>query len=115
MYFEDSRYFVEEVRKKVINNYGFEKVYKQGFNIKTPIDLNLQKIATNSLREGLENYDKRRGWRGPLKNKNLNNDWRKGLEKFDLEKSIGWEIAIVKRIDKFEAVIETKKNIYHYR
>ena len=110
IYFEDSRYFVEEVRKKVINNYGFEKVYKQGFNIKTPIDLNLQKIATNSLREGLENYDKRRGWRGPLKNKNLNNDWRKGLEKFHLEKSIGWEIAIVKRIDKFEAVIETKKN-----
>ena len=54
IYFEDSRYFVEEVRKKVINNYGFEKVYKQGFNIKTPIDLNLQKIATNSLREGLE-------------------------------------------------------------
>ena len=110
IYFEDSRYFVEEVRKKVINNYGFEKVYKQGFNIKTPIDLNLQKIATNSLREGLENYDKRRGWRGPLKNKNLNKDWRKGLEKFHLEKSIGWEIAIVKRIDKFEAVIETKKN-----
>ena len=111
IYFEDSRYFVEEVRKKVINNYGFEKVYKQGFNIKTPIDLNLQKIATNSLREkGLENYDKRRGWRGPLINKNLNKDWRKGLEKFYLEKSIGWEIAIVKRIDKFEAVIETKKN-----
>ena len=110
IYFEDSRYFVEEVRKKVINNYGFEKVYKQGFNIKTPIDLNLQKIATNSLREGLENYDKRRGWRGPLKNKNLNKEWRKGLEKFHLEKSIGWEIAIVKRIDKFEAVIETKKN-----
>jgi len=110
IYFEDSRYFVEEVRKKVINNYGFEKVYKQGFNIKTPIDLNLQKIATNSLREGLENYDKRRGWRGPLANKSLNKEWRKGLEKFYLEKSIGWEIAIVKRIDKFEAVIETKKN-----
>ena len=33
----------------------------------------------------------------------------KDLEKFYLEKSIGWEIAIVKRIDKFEAVIETKK------
>ena len=66
IYFEDSRYFVEEVRKKVINNYGFEKVYKQGFNIKTPIDLNLQNIATKALRKGLENYDKRRGWRGPL-------------------------------------------------
>ncbi len=110
IYLEDSRYFVEEVRKKVINNYGFEKVYKQGFNIKTPIDLNLQNIATKALREGLEKYDKRRGWRGSLLNKKVNNEWRKGLEKFYLEKSIGWEIAIVKRIDKFEAVIETKEN-----
>ncbi len=31
IYLEDSRYFVEEVRKKVIENYGFDKVYKQRF------------------------------------------------------------------------------------
>tara|TARA_Y100000741_G_scaffold174009_1_gene131861 strand:- start:456 stop:2798 length:2343 start_codon:yes stop_codon:yes gene_type:complete len=109
IYFEDSRYFVEDVRKKVISIYGFDKVYKQGFNIKTPIDLNLQNIATKALRTGLENYDKRRGWRGPLLNKKINSEWKKGLEKFNLEKSIGWELAIVKRVDKFEAVIETKR------
>jgi len=107
IYLEDSRYFVEEVRKKIINNYGFDKVYKQGFNIKTPIDLDLQNIATKALRKGLESYDKRRGWRGPILNKKINNEWKKGLEKFILEKSIGWELAIVKRIDKFEAVVET--------
>ncbi len=110
IYLEDSRYFVEEVRKKVINSYGFDKVYKKGFNIKTPIDLNLQNIATKALRDGLEKYDKRRGWRGPLLNKKINSEWSKGLEKFNIEKSIGWEIAIVKRIDKFEAIIETKEN-----
>ena len=110
IYLEDARYFVEEVRKKVIKNYGFEKVYKQGFNIKTPIDLNLQNLATKALRQGLESYDKRRGWRGPLLNRKINNEWGKGLEKFNLEKSLGWEIAIVKRIDKFETVIQTKGN-----
>jgi len=110
IYLEDSRYFVEEVRKNVINNYGFDKVYKQGFNIKTPIDLNLQNLATKALRDGLESYDKRRGWRGPLTNKKINKEWKKGLEKFNLEKSIGWELAIVKRVDKFETVIETKEN-----
>ena len=110
IYLEDSRYFVEEVRKNVIDKYGFDKVYKQGFNIKTPIDLNLQNIAIKALREGLEKYDKRRGWRGAFLNKKLSNEWNKGLEKFELEKSIGWEIAIVRRIDKFEAVIETRKN-----
>jgi len=110
IFFENSRYFVEEVRKKVINDYGFDKVYKQGFNIKTPIDLNLQNLATKALRQGLESYDKRRGWRGPLLNRKINNEWGKGLEKFNLEKSLGWEIAIVKRIDKFETVIQTKEN-----
>ncbi len=110
IYLEDARYFVEEVRKKVITNYGFDKVYKQGFNIKTPIDLNLQNLATKALRKGLESYDKRRGWRGPIKNKKINKEWKKGLENFSLEKSIGWEIAIVKRVDKFETVIETKEN-----
>ena len=110
IYLENSRYFVEEVRKKVINDYGYDKVYKQGFNIKTPIDLNLQNLATKALRQGLESYDKRRGWRGPLLNKKINTEWRKEIKKFNLEKSIGWEIAIVKRIDKFEVVIETSEN-----
>ena len=52
IYLEDSRYYVEDVRKEVIDNCGFDKVYKQGFNIK-PLDLELQKIATQSLRNGL--------------------------------------------------------------
>ncbi len=110
IYLEDSRYFVEEVRKQVINNYGFEKVYKQGFNIKTPIDLHLQNVATKALREGLEKYDKRRGWRGPLLNKKIDKKWITGLKKYNLEKSIGWELAIIKRIDKFEAIVVTKEN-----
>ncbi len=110
IYLEDARYYVEDVRKIVVEKYGFDQVYKQGFNIKTPLNLNLQNIATNALRYGLEKYDKRRGWRGSLMNDNPNGDWKKKLDKLDLEKSIGWELAIVKRIDKFETVIETKNN-----
>ena len=106
IFLEDTRYFVEDVRKKVIKDYGYDKVYKQGFNIKTPINLELQNLASSSLRKGLLDYDRRKGWRGPLDNRK-NNDWYKNLDKFDLEKSIGWQIAIVKRIDKFETVIQT--------
>ncbi len=62
IYLEDSRYYVEDVRKDVIYKYGYDKVYKQGFNIKTPLDLELQKIATQSLRNGLQEFDKRKGW-----------------------------------------------------
>ncbi len=106
IFLEDTRYFVEDIRKKVIQDYGYDKVYKQGFNIKTPINLELQNIASISLRKGLLEYDKRKGWRGSLDN-TKNKEWYKNLDKFDLEKSIGWQIAIIKRIDKFETVIQT--------
>ena len=33
-----------------------------------------------------------------------------GEDLLKIKKSIGWEIAIVKRVDKFETVIETKEN-----
>ena len=106
IYLEDSRYYVEDVRKKIVDRYGFDKVYKQGFNIKTPIDLNLQRIATNSLREGLINYDKRKGWRGPITNIKKKKNWKKDIKKFQLENSLGWKIAKVNKINKFFTEIE---------
>jgi len=108
---EDTSYYVEDIRKDVMDKLGFNKVYKQGLNISTPINLNLQKIATVSLREGLIDYDKRKGWRGPLlRGKKLNN-WKTKLEKFKLEKSINWDLAIIKKIDKFSIKIETEKKL----
>ncbi len=111
IFLEDTRYFVEDIRKKIIKEYGYDQVHKQGFNIKTPINLELQNFAAASLRKGLLEYDRRKGWRGSIDNRNYE-DWNKNLDKFKLEKTIGWEIAIVKRIDKFETVIQTsdKKN-----
>ena len=96
------------MRKNIIEILSYEKVYNQGFNINTPINLELQKIATDSLRDGLVAYDKRKGWRGPLTNKTNIKNWSNDLEKYDLESSIDWNIAIVKKITKFSAEIETK-------
>ena len=110
IFLEDAQYYIEDVRKNIIDKLSYEKVYKQGFNINTPINLRLQKIATESLRKGLISYDKRKGWRGVLVNKSYNKDWNKDLEKYELEKSINWEIAIIKDIKKFSITIETKNN-----
>jgi penicillin-binding protein 1A len=111
VFLEDSQYYIEDVRKSIIDQLSYEKVYKQGFNINTPINLSLQKIATQSLREGLTDYDKRKGWRGALTNKKYDEDWNKDLAKYELEKSINWEIAIVKKIDQFSVTIETKAKV----
>tara|TARA_Y100001970_G_scaffold110556_1_gene138094 strand:+ start:1620 stop:3956 length:2337 start_codon:yes stop_codon:yes gene_type:complete len=111
IYLEDAQYYIEDVRKNVIEKFSYDKVYKQGFNINTPIDLNLQKIATKSLRDGLILYDQRKGWRGPLTSKVYNANWYKDLDKFKLENSINWKLAIVKKVNKFKADIETQDNI----
>jgi len=113
IFLEDTRYYVEDIRKNIIDKFGYDKVYKQGFNIKTPLNLNLQNIATQSLRKGLLDYDKRKGWRGPLVNKKNSNTWYKDkdLNKFKLEKSINWKLAIVKKINQFSIYIETEEKL----
>ncbi len=108
IYLEDARYYVEDIRKNVVKKFGFEKVYKNGLNIKTPLNLNIQSNSTMALRNGLINYDRRKGWRGPLTNKKYTINWIEGLEKFKLEKSINWELAIVTSVNDFKIQIETK-------
>lgn len=107
VYLENSNYYVEDIRKLIVDEYGFDKVYKQGFTINTPLNLSLQDNATKSLREGLVEFDKKKGWRGPLLNKKYNSNWKKNLKEFELEKSIGWKLSIVKKLNRFSVDIET--------
>jgi len=108
---EDAQYYIEDVRKNVIETFTYDKVYKQGFNINTPINLEFQKIATKALRDGLIAYDKRKGWRGPLTNKNYSENWNSNLEELNLENSINWKLAIVKKVNKFSAEIQTEDKL----
>ena len=57
----------------------------------------------------MEKYDRRKGWRGPLLNKKNIAQWNNNLKKYKLEKTIAWDLAIVKKINKFSVEIETEK------
>lgn len=61
-------FFTEEIRKYLAQNYGSQKVYKDGLNVYTTLNLKMQLAAEKALIEGLHNLDKRQGWRGPLLN-----------------------------------------------
>jgi len=111
VFLEDAQYYIEDVRKNVIDTLTYDKVYNQGFNINTPINLEFQKIATEALRNGLIAYDKRKGWRGALTNRNYSANWNNKLEELKLENSINWKLAIVKKLNKFSAEIQTEDKL----
>ena len=85
--------YTEEVRKTVKNIYSFEKLYSQGLSISTPLNIQYQIQALKSLRKGIEDYDKRRGWRGPITNKLKNINWEKTISKNKLDPTLNWNLA----------------------
>ena len=106
--------YTEEVRRTVKNIYGFEKLYSQGLSISTPLKISYQIQALKSLRKGIENYDRRRGWRGPITNKIKNNNWKKKISTYKLDPTLKWQFAEVTSVEnnevRFQVVDkETKK------
>ena len=105
--------YTEEVRRSVNENYGFEKLYSQGWSIRTPLNINYQIQAIKSLRKGIENYDRRHGWRGPITNKIKDKNWKNKLEKIKLDPTLKWQFAEIKTISdsqiNFE-IINKKEN-----
>ena len=99
-------YFIEEVRRNIIEKYGETSLYREGLNVITTIDPKLQKIAINELRSGLENYDKRHGWRGPLENLG-SNDLESLRIKYKNFPGLHNKIAVlILEIDKNEILVQ---------
>jgi len=61
-------YYLEEVRRWLIREYGEDVVYNGGLTVTTSCDIKHQKAAETSLRRGLLDSAKRRGWLGPVEN-----------------------------------------------
>jgi penicillin-binding protein 1A len=61
-------YFVEEVRQFLERKYGPEAVREKGLRVYTTLNIETQAVAEETLKKGLRDDDKRRGWRGPEKN-----------------------------------------------
>ncbi len=59
--------YTEHVRRYVEKHYGKDALYKQGLQIHTAVNIELQKIGRNAVNKGLIDLDRRTGYRGPLK------------------------------------------------
>jgi len=58
-------YVAEMVRREMLSRYG-EETYTAGYQVVTSIDSRLQKAGNYALRNGLLEFTRRRGYRGPV-------------------------------------------------
>ncbi len=103
--------YTEEVRRIIKDKYGFEKLYTQGLSIKSPLNINFQINAINALRNGIESYDRRHGWRGPITNKLKDKNWEKKLNQYSLDPTLNWKKAEVTEINENYVVLKLEKNL----
>ncbi len=111
-------YFVEEIRKYLESAYGTEAVHERGLRVYTTLNVNMQRAANRSIRDGLHAYDRRHGWRGKLPNilrenrgtldSYVDDDWRSPIEKGDyvdgLVTAVNGDTASVK-IGPYRAIV----------
>jgi penicillin-binding protein 1A len=117
-----SAYYVEELRKEIMS-LGEQKKLEGidsresaskallggGLSIRSTLDSNLQLIAQTALRAGLETYDRRHGWRGPIGTIEVSDTFGDALKKFANEEKnkavIGgagndWRTAVVRSVSR---------------
>ncbi|HRD26821.1 MAG TPA: penicillin-binding protein 1A [Caulobacter sp.] len=93
--YKDADYFVEEVRRRGLATLG-PRLSEGGYYMRTTLDPRLQTAARVALMDGLENYDRRHGWRGAWGTTNMAAGWEKAaLKKSPPSERRGWRAAVV--------------------
>ena len=67
IYVEEVPFYTEHVRRYVEAKFGADTLYTQGLQIYTAVNIDLQKAAEQEVNKGLQELDKRQGYRGVLK------------------------------------------------
>lgn len=100
-------YFAEEIRRELIDSYGEDTLYGGGLAVRTSIDPKLQAIAVEVLRDGLVDYDRRHGYRGPVDHVDSAAGWLDAIKSYQRPHNMRehWKLAIVTNVTDEEATI----------
>ena len=66
-YIEEVPFYTEHVRRYIEEKYGAETLYNEGLQIHTAVNVSMQKTAREEMIQGLQDLDKRQGYRGPAR------------------------------------------------
>ncbi|QKV18017.1 penicillin-binding protein 1A [Oricola thermophila] len=95
-----SEYFTEEVRKRLVDRYGRDALYEGGLSVRATLDPQLQVKARKALQHGLVQFDRKRGYRGPVATISTEGDWGVPLAEIeDMDDVPEWKLAVVLAVD----------------
>ncbi len=63
---ETAPFYVEQVRRAIVDHYGNERLLHEGLRVETAMDLEKQRAAQAALLRGLMEVDHRQGFSGPV-------------------------------------------------
>ncbi len=101
-------FFAEEVRRQLAQKYGANVLYEGGLYVKTTLDPVLQNYADAGLRKALTLYDRRHGWRGPVRRMTDLVNWQAALAnlpRHGVHLIPGQSLAVVRKISEKTAEI----------
>ena len=99
-------FFAEEVRRTLLSQFGEDKLYNGGLSVRTTLDPRLQQAARRSLMDGLVQFDRTKGWRGPVTKLDVTGDWGKALDAVERPPDIQpWRLGVVLNTEPAKAVI----------
>lgn len=95
-------FFSDSVKKELTNLYGSDNVFENGIVVRTTLDPKIQNIGIIAFEKGIEDYDKKHGYRGAIGQIDVSGKWQQELEKFDPKKLYKetWLKAVVLSISK---------------
>lgn len=94
-------YFTEDVRRSLKKLFGDKPLYSGGLTVRATLDTEMQRAAYNALRNGLSAYDRRHGWRGPIRKLPAASYWPTILSKMNPPKDIDpWRLSVVLKVGK---------------
>lgn len=91
----EAEFFAESVRKELADKYGEDHLMQDGYIVRTTLDPQLQKFAAKTLQEGLETYDRRHGYRGPLGSLDLRQRLQDGRVKDEATTAVIQELEAI--------------------
>ena len=97
-------FFAEEVRRNLMAAYGEKGLYEGGLTVRTTLNPEIQAVADEALRQGLIDYDRRHGWRGPhAKIADMNEGWQEEFARIAQRRPLfgppSWQLAVVTKVD----------------